>query len=91
MTAVETDVITEVRDYLNARSEKTEHMAFHFGDAKFFSPTPEHQADGLILGGENLPMTSGAFRQLSEVLNVPVPYAQRIPDDLLDRLRAIVS
>jgi len=84
MTAVETDVITELRDYLNARSEKTEHVAFQFGDAKFFAPTPDHQADGLILGGENLPMTSGAFRQLSEVLNVPVPYAQRIPDDLLD-------
>lgn len=84
MTTVETDIIAELKHFLSERDKNTEHVAFQFGDAKFVSPNKEVNADRLVIGDSDLPMTSGAFRQLSEVLNVPVPYAQRIPDDLLD-------
>jgi hypothetical protein len=83
MTAVETDIITELKQYLNERDKNTNHVAFQFGDVDFVSPDKAVNADRLILDGSDMPMTSSAFRQLSEVLNVPVPYAQRIPDDLL--------
>lgn len=79
MTVVESDVITELKTYLEKRDQNTNHLAFQFKDASFSSRT-----DSLVVEGEDMQMTSGAFRQLSEVLNIPVPYAQRIPDDLLD-------
>lgn len=79
MTVVENDVITELKTYLKKREEKTEHVAFQFKDASFSSAD-----NSIVIDGKDIPVTSGAFRQLSEVLNIPVPYAQRIPDDLLD-------
>jgi hypothetical protein len=83
MTAIESDVISELKTYLEKRDANTEHIAFQFKDASFASGDTA-QSDVLSIGSESMLMTSGAFRQLAEVLNVPVPYAQRIPDDLLD-------
>jgi len=74
-----TSVAVELKDHLTLRNESTEHLAFQFGDAIFSG-----NDDTLSIEGKQMPMTTSAFRQLSEVLNVPVPYAQRIPDDLLE-------
>lgn len=72
-------IALELKDTLTHRNEVTDHIAFQFGNATFSG-----HDDTLKIDGRQMPMTSSAFRQLSEVLNVPVSYAQRIPDDLLE-------
>jgi hypothetical protein len=81
MTVAEASPIDQLKNHLKNRSDNTDHIAFQFGECDFIA---ESKNDRLVVQGNDYPLTSNAFRQLSEILSVPVPYATRIPNDLLD-------
>ena len=80
MTIVEESYATEFEEILRSRSQKTDHLSFQLGDTKFNAgrnPT-------FNVLGDDYELTDGAFRQMAEEMAIPVPYARRIPDDLLE-------
>jgi hypothetical protein len=77
-----TNIISEnlsFEDKLRLRSDRTSHISFQLGDVKFHSGnTPV-----ISISGNDYALTDGSFRQIAEQTGVPVPYARRIPSDLL--------
>jgi hypothetical protein len=64
---------------LSSRSDNTQHLSFQLGDVSFSAgKNPSVNIDGKDYG-----LTDGSFRQIAEQMSIPVPYARRIPDDLL--------
>lgn len=64
---------------LDAKSTNTEYINFNVRDMTFSSGKRPH----VTIDGEDYFLTDGSFRQIAEQLSIPVPYARRIPDDLL--------
>jgi len=64
---------------LQARSDKTKHLDFQLGDVSFNAG----RKPSVDIAGEKFFLTDGSFRQIAEEMSIPVPYARRIPDDLL--------
>jgi len=66
-------------DAIRDRSENTQHLDFQFGDVSF----KPGKSPSISIGDSEYGLTSNSFRQIAEEMNIPVPYAKRIPDDLL--------
>lgn len=64
---------------LQSRSDKTEHLDFQLGDISFNAG----KKPSIDIAGDKFFLTDGSFRQIAEEMSIPVPYARRIPDDLL--------
>jgi hypothetical protein len=64
---------------LRNRSENTQHLDFQVGDLSFNAG----KRPSVSIAGEDYFLTDGSFRQIAEEMKIPVPYARRIPDDLL--------
>lgn len=77
MTTTLSDLSFE--DRLQLRSTETQHIDFQVGDVKFNAG----KRPSVSIFNEDYFLTDGSFRQIAEQLNIPVPYARRIPDDLL--------
>ncbi len=76
-TIIQEDLSFE--DKLRLRSDNTSHISFQLGDVKFSSG----KVPSVSILGSDYALTEGSFRQIAEQTNIPVPYARRIPDDLL--------
>jgi hypothetical protein len=77
-----TNIISEdvsFEDKLRLRSDRTSHISFQLGDVKFHSG----RNPVVSISGNDYTLTDGSFRQIAEQTGVPVPYARRIPNDLL--------
>lgn len=70
-------------DVIGQVAEQTEHREFKFGDMKFVSHGSGENSK-VVIDGDEYGMTYGSWRQLSNLLEVPVPYAERIPAKLRD-------
>ena len=79
MTLTEEPEVMSFEENLRLRSNNTTHLDFQLGDVAF---KPGKNPSVTILG-EDYNLTDGAFRQIAEEMGIPVPYARRIPDDLL--------
>lgn len=66
-------------DKIRHRSENTQHLDFQLGDITFKAG----KKPLIDIAGDEFFLTDGSFRQIAEEMNIPVPYARRIPDDLL--------
>lgn len=64
---------------LKIRSDRTSHVSFQLGDVKFSAG----RTPSVSIFGDDYALTDGSFRQIAEQTSIPVPYARRIPDDLL--------
>ena len=70
---------TSFEEKLLRRSEVTKHLDFQLGDLSFNAgKTPS-----VTIAGDSYALTDSSFRHLAGEMNIPVPYARRIPDDLL--------
>jgi hypothetical protein len=79
MTLTEMPNTTSFEDKLRNRSENTTHLDFQLGDVAFKAG----KYPAVTILGNDYALTDGAFRQIAEEMSIPVPYARRIPDDLL--------
>lgn len=79
MTLIDTPDSMSFEDKLRVRSDNTTHLDFQLGDVSFNAG----RNPGITILGNNYALTDGAFRQIAEEMAIPVPYARRIPDDLL--------
>lgn len=79
MTLIDTPETMSFEEKLRIRSENTTHLNFQLGDVKFNAG----KKPSLTILGQDYKLTDGAFRQIAEEMAIPVPYARRIPDDLL--------
>lgn len=79
MTIAEISQHATFEDKLKTRSDNTSHVAFQLGDVQFSSG----RNPKVNIAGEDYALTDGAFRQMAEEMAIPVPYARRIPDELL--------
>lgn len=66
-------------DRLRIRSENTDYIDFQVGDIAFTAG----KRPSVNISGNDYMLTDGSFRQIAEEMGIPVPYARRIPDDLL--------
>ena len=64
---------------LNKRSGMTQHLDFQLGDLSFSAGKNPY----VSIAGNSYQLTDSSFRQMAGEMNIPVPYARRIPDDLL--------
>lgn len=64
---------------LRERSKNTQHLDFQFGDVAF----KPGKTPSFSIGDSEYGLSTSSFRQLAEEMSIPVPYARRIPDDLL--------
>jgi hypothetical protein len=79
MTLIDTPDSMSFEDKLRVRSDNTTHLDFQLGDVSFNAG----RNPGITILGNSYALTDGAFRQIAEEMEIPVPYARRIPDDLL--------
>ena len=70
---------TSFEDQLKLRSDNTSYLSFQLGDVAFSAG----RTPAVIIDGNDYALTDGSFRQIAEQMNIPVPYARRLPDDLL--------
>jgi len=75
----DTAVIENFKTYLTAKHESTEYVPFQFGGTNFAS-----DGDALVFDNEVFPMTTSAFGQFAGVLDLPIAFTQKMPDDLLE-------
>lgn len=64
---------------LRQRSKDTNYIDFQVGDVSFNAG----KRPNVAINGNDYMLTDGSFRQIAEEMGIPVPYARRIPDDLL--------
>lgn len=79
MTVVEFD--NTLVETLKERYEGSKHHVFRWADSEFFYN--ENRLPGIRFNGEEYLLPSHAFRGLCNALDIPVPYASRIPEDLV--------
>lgn len=79
MTLIDTPETMSFEEKLRNRSDATTHLDFQLGDVAFKAG----KNPGVTILGNDYALTDGAFRQIAEEMAIPVPYARRIPDDLL--------
>ena len=78
MTTTLSDLTFEEK--IGLRSNDTSHIEFNFGDATFSGG----KIANISVGGTDYRLSEGSFRQIAEHLSIPVPFARRVPSDLIE-------
>lgn len=73
-------VVEEFKKVLSERDDNTESVILDFDKVK---ASAFNSGVSLVTGDRELILSQTSFDRMSEILDIPVPFAHRIPDDLL--------
>lgn len=82
MTTATLDVKENLKTVLREREENTESIPFVFENVSFRAG--ENNAALVTIEDDDYLLTDVAFRQIAETLEIPVPFAKRIDEELFD-------
>lgn len=75
------NVVDSFRAALLDRESKTDTVSFQYGDAKV---RPVGDDVIMTIGDDEFKLSDNAFRQLAGTLEIPIPFAKKIDDQLFD-------
>lgn len=76
----ESSVIEDFRNILAERDDNTESVILDFADVK---AKAQGQGVSIVANGREMDLSNNSFDRMSELLDIPVPFAHRIPNELL--------